>query len=250
MHERSPRGNPLASEVLRCVVMLQRHRNGASSENLRNNLPTSDVSAAARRSGRNGVAGLLRRPRHGSLGRLNLRFAVLSAAGCGCILWLLFSLYSVSSPRSDEPTKLSTADVLEFQGTSRTVNNEGKPRIAIISNAVAFPYNSKTTALWSLFKEYFANKDCYANTHGYDLIIDSRYAAYLDHACGRIQRIEQRPLCPAVYACRIGGNMIAPQAAVSSTASAAGIKTGKQKLNRSRCLGADSTHHPSASVWQ
>lgn len=53
-------------------------------------------------------------------------------------------------------------------------NEKKKPRIAIISNAVAFPYGTATTAHWSLFKEYFANKDCYANTHGYDLIIDSR----------------------------------------------------------------------------
>lgn len=119
---------------------------------------------------------MLRRPGQGRLGRSNPLFVVLSTAGCGCLLWLLFSLYSLTSPRSNDRTKLATAD-RDFLGTSRTANGDGgggKPRIAIISNAVAFPYNSKTTALWSMFKEYFANKDCYAKTHGYDLIIDSR----------------------------------------------------------------------------
>lgn len=60
----------------------------------------------------------------------------------------------------------------EFRGHTRT---EGRyPRIAIVTNAVAFPYDKKTTAQWSMFKEYFANKDCYARAHGYDLIVDSR----------------------------------------------------------------------------
>lgn len=150
--------------------MLQRHRNGASRS------PTP-VSTA--RSGRTRFSGLLRRrPGHGGLGRSNLWFAALSTAGCCCVLWLSFSWHSVSSPRSDERAQravLPEASLQDFQGTSRTAKNQTKPRIAIISNAVAFPYNARTTALWSLFKEYFANKDCYANTHGYDLIIDSRY---------------------------------------------------------------------------
>lgn len=60
----------------------------------------------------------------------------------------------------------------DFRGNTRTSNK--KPRIAIVTNAVAYPYSEKTTAHWSLFKEYFANKDCYANTHGYDLIVESR----------------------------------------------------------------------------
>lgn len=172
VHESSSRGDPLASEVLRWFVMLQRHRNGVSTENLR----SSPTVSTARRSGRKGIAGLLRRPGHGGLSRSTLWLAALSTAGCCCVLWLLFSWYSVTSPRSDDRARLSTDNPHDFQGASRTANNPNKPRIAIISNAVAFPYNADTTALWSLFKEYFANKDCYANTHGYDLIIDSRYS--------------------------------------------------------------------------
>lgn len=103
--------------------------------------------------------------------------AALSTAGCGYCLWLLFSLNALSTEDSVLEAKpaLSSAVVRDFQGVSRTVDNEeGKLRIAIVSNAVAFPYGEATTAQWSLFKEYFANKDCYAKTHGYDLIIDSR----------------------------------------------------------------------------
>ncbi|CAM9637775.1 unnamed protein product, partial [Discosporangium mesarthrocarpum] len=48
------------------------------------------------------------------------------------------------------------------------------PRIGILSNSIAYPHNSEKTDNWSRFKEYFANKDCYARTHNYDLIIDSR----------------------------------------------------------------------------
>lgn len=102
--------------------------------------------------------------------------AVLSTAGCSYCLWLLFSLNSLST-REPEPgahPALSSAIARDFQGVSRTVDNHDKLRIAIVSNAVAFPYGEATTAQWSLFKEYFANKDCYAKTHGYDLIIDSR----------------------------------------------------------------------------
>lgn len=172
MHESDSREHSLASGVLRCIAMLQRHRNGASAENLRNS--RTNVSTAARRNGRKGIAGLLRRSGPGGLSRLNLWFAAISTAGCCYFLWLVLSWYSVTSPGSHEPASLSAANVGVFQGASRTANKQDKLRIAIISNAVAFPYNSETTALWSLFKEYFANKDCYANTHGYDLIIDSR----------------------------------------------------------------------------
>lgn len=63
--------------------------------------------------------------------------------------------------------------MFDFRGATRS--SDKKPRIAIITNAVPFPYGEKTTAQWSLYKEYFANKDCYAKTHGYDLIVDSRY---------------------------------------------------------------------------
>lgn len=70
----------------------------------------------------------------------------------------------------------------DFRGASRTSlrgkdEDEGASRlkIAIVTNAVAYPYDEKSRALWSMFKEYFANKDCYARTHGYDLIVDSRY---------------------------------------------------------------------------
>lgn len=119
--------------------------------------------------------------------RLGPWLTAVSAAGCCCGLWLLLSLFSLSFSKrggeeggtgSTEPAD-GARDPREYRGTSRTVtlNDKGerkKPRIAIISNAVAFPYGSATTAHWSLFKEYFANKDCYANTHGYDLIIDSR----------------------------------------------------------------------------
>ncbi|CAM9586597.1 unnamed protein product [Scytosiphon promiscuus] len=103
--------------------------------------------------------------------------AVLSTAGCGYCLWLLSSLKALSTQDSVEGVSppLSSAIVRDFQGVSRTVDNQDdKLRIAIVSNAVAFPYGEATTAQWSLFKEYFANKDCYAKTHGYDLIIDSR----------------------------------------------------------------------------
>lgn len=70
----------------------------------------------------------------------------------------------------------------EFRGASRTAargvdkdgGRDGGPRIAVVTNAVAFPYDEKSKAVWSMFKEYFANKDCYARTHGYDLIVDSR----------------------------------------------------------------------------
>eukprot|EP00903_Cladosiphon_okamuranus_P020640 g18950.t1 len=154
--------------------MLQRHKNGASAEDLRS---SPLISAAARRSGgRKGITGFLRRPGYGGPGRSKLWLAALSTTGGCCVLWLHFSLRYLASrsTRTGAQAELATADPRDFQGTSRTANNDGKPRIAIISNAVAFPYNSKTTALWSLFKEYFANKDCYANTHGYDLIIDSR----------------------------------------------------------------------------
>lgn len=67
----------------------------------------------------------------------------------------------------------------EFRGTTRTGagREEGRPRIAIITNAVAHPYTEQARATWSVFKEYFANKDCYARTHGYDLIVDSRCCA-------------------------------------------------------------------------
>ena len=96
------------------------------------------------------------------------------------VLWLLYSLRSVKKAKSRRkhvgpkalaklPPEMGT---FEFRGTTRTAGK--KPRIAIVTNAVAYPYGDKTTAQWSLFKEYFANKDCYAKTHGYDLIVDSR----------------------------------------------------------------------------
>lgn len=91
------------------------------------------------------------------------------AAGLFCVVHVLFSASITDGRPSVEP---GVALSLDFQGTSRTSGK--KPRIAIVSNAVAFPFNDETTAQWSLFKEYFANKDCYAQTHGYDLIIDSR----------------------------------------------------------------------------
>lgn len=106
-----------------------------------------------------------------------------------CLLWVSCLLYSVTiggsssssrgfgrvaSPLAGLPPEVQK---FEFRGTTRTNDAEekNKPRIAIVTNAVAFPFGEKTTAQWSMFKEYFANKDCYANTHGYDLIVDSRY---------------------------------------------------------------------------
>lgn len=76
----------------------------------------------------------------------------------------------------------------EFRGYTRT--DGSKPRIAIVTNAVAFPYNEKTTGQWSMFKEYFANKDCYARTHGYDLIVDSRCT----DKSGQIARVSCSPI--------------------------------------------------------
>lgn len=166
--------------------MLQRHRGGTSNGNLRNLPPRQHVSAD-RNSGRNSsnrIRGVLRRYGGGSR-RLGPWATVFSAAGCCCGLWFMLSWFSLRFPNSggEEGARSESAasvDARDYQGTSRTttLNDEDKatkPRIAIISNAVAFPYGEATTAHWSLFKEYFANKDCYANTHGYDLIIDSRY---------------------------------------------------------------------------
>lgn len=95
-------------------------------------------------------------------------------------LWVLYFITSVREvkpkPKLVGPEALAKlpreVGTFDFRGTTRT---EGKkPRIAIVTNAVAYPYGEKTTAQWSFFKEYFANKDCYARTHGYDLIVDSR----------------------------------------------------------------------------
>ena len=161
--ERRSRSEPIPSEGSSHSAM-QRRTGAGSSESLRN-------------SARGFSAGRHRSRRAGSY-RCSPGLMLISTAGFFCILWLLLSWYSVSSPRSGEgagSSAVSTANVADYQGTSRTANNsDDKLRIAIVSNAVAFPYNSATTALWSLFKEYFANKDCYAKTHGYDLIIDSR----------------------------------------------------------------------------
>ena len=96
---------------------------------------------------------------------------VLFAAFLFYVVHLLHSASNMTGGGSSSQ-KPGGALSLDFQGTSRTGGK--KPRIAIVSNAVAFPFNEETTAQWSLFKEYFANKDCYAQTHGYDLIIDSR----------------------------------------------------------------------------
>lgn len=96
---------------------------------------------------------------------------VLFAAFLFYVVHLLHSASTMAGGGSSSQ-KPDVALSLDFQGTSRT--GDKKPLIAIVSNAVAFPFNDETTAQWSLFKEYFANKDCYAQTHGYDLIIDSR----------------------------------------------------------------------------
>lgn len=101
-----------------------------------------------------------------------------------CILWILFVSSHFSSSGEDgryEGYKYNEEGPkgggFEFRGYTRARGRH--PRIAIVTNAVAFPYEDKTIALWSMFKEYFANKDCYARTHGYDLIVDSRYVPYL-----------------------------------------------------------------------
>ncbi len=146
---------------------MQRHRQGGvgSSENLRN-------------SGRAEVSAARHRGRRGGGNRSRPGLVLISGAVFLYVLRLLLLWFSASPSKSGElwRTAVTTANVDGFQGTSRTANiADDKLRIAIVSNAVAFPYSSATTALWSLFKEYFANKDCYAKTHGYDLIIDSRY---------------------------------------------------------------------------
>ncbi|CAN0149554.1 unnamed protein product, partial [Ectocarpus fasciculatus] len=149
--------------------MLQRHRNSKANSNRYHGKDASTSAAAA--------AGRRTRKIATTIGRRKLWVVVTSFIGCCFCLWLLFSLYVASfSEQSEVRRAIRSADVRDFQGVTRTISNdaESKPRIAIISNAVAFPFGSATTAHWSLFKEYFANKDCYANTHGYDLIIDSR----------------------------------------------------------------------------
>ncbi|CAM9761331.1 unnamed protein product, partial [Ectocarpus sp. 4 AP-2014] len=154
--------------------MLQRHRNSKANSNRNHGKDVSTAAAAA------AVAAAGRRTRKiATVGRRKLWIVVTSFIGCCSCMWLLFSLYVASSSEQSEARRaVRSGHVRDFQGTTRTNSNDtdssGKPRIAIISNAVAFPFGSATTAHWSLFKEYFANKDCYANTHGYDLIIDSR----------------------------------------------------------------------------
>lgn len=148
---------------------MQRHRQGVgSSENLRNSA-RGEVSSARRRGRRGGGNRF-------SPGLVLISVVVFSCTLCLLLAWLSLSPTKSGLGRGSAVTSTATASV--FQGTSRTANMGGdKLRIAIVSNAVAFPYSSATTALWSLFKEYFANKDCYAKTHGYDLIIDSRYSS-------------------------------------------------------------------------
>ncbi|CAN0455513.1 unnamed protein product [Laminaria digitata] len=173
--------------------MLQRSRNTAnnntnsnrSSNNSSNNGSTAPTTAAAAaaataaaaRSGLTTSAGRRKRfaVRPRSKRHQGICLAALFVVCLFCVINVLFSASTIaaftgggSSSLEPEVTVLS----LDFQGASRTA--EKKPRIAIVSNAVAFPFNEVTTAQWSLFKEYFANKDCYAQTHGYDLIIDSR----------------------------------------------------------------------------
>ncbi|CAN0119894.1 unnamed protein product [Ectocarpus sp. 12 AP-2014] len=151
--------------------MLQRHRNSKANSNRNHGKDVSTAAAAAAAAGR-------RTRKIATVGRRKLWIVVTSFIGCCFCMWLLFSLYVASSSEQSEARRaVRSGNVRDFQGITRTNGNDtdsGKPRIAIISNAVAFPFGSATTAHWSLFKEYFANKDCYANTHGYDLIIDSR----------------------------------------------------------------------------
>lgn len=162
--------------------MLQRHRNSKASSNRNHG---KDVSTAAAGGAVAGAVG--RRTRKiATIGRSKLWIVVSSFIGCCFCLWLLFSLYVANFSEQSDARRarraIRSANVRDFQGITRTSSNDtngSKPRIAIISNAVAFPFGSATTAQWSLFKEYFANKDCYANTHGYDLIIDSRSASRL-----------------------------------------------------------------------
>ncbi|KAG5175134.1 hypothetical protein JKP88DRAFT_265920 [Tribonema minus] len=51
---------------------------------------------------------------------------------------------------------------------------EGRARIAIVSNAVMQREEPDAADRLRRYNEFFANKQCYAETHGYDLIIDSR----------------------------------------------------------------------------
>lgn len=166
--------------------MLQRSRNTANNNtgSSRNSNSSNDLlgtaaaaapGAAAARPGPTTNAGrrrrLVVRPRSERHERTCL--VVLFAAGLLCVVHVLSSASTTFlgwGRTNGEPGVPSLS--LDFQGTSRT--SDEKPRIAIVSNAVAFPYSDVTTAQWSLFKEYFANKDCYAKSHGYDLIIDSR----------------------------------------------------------------------------
>lgn len=89
----------------------------------------------------------------------------------------LFLIATKSGPHRDSvrarpQSAKKVRKAAEFAGRTRTAGQT--PRIAIVTNAVAYPFGEKTTDVWSMFKEYFANKDCYARTHGYDLIVDSR----------------------------------------------------------------------------
>ncbi|CAM9339605.1 unnamed protein product, partial [Phaeothamnion confervicola] len=64
-----------------------------------------------------------------------------------------------------------------------------RPRIAIVTNAVTFPYSERKLHTWTRYNEFFANKDCYARRHGYDLIVDYRnhvdgMGFYVDPATG------------------------------------------------------------------
>ena len=162
-------------------AMLQRSRNTANNTSSnRSSNSSNDVSTAAGTAAAAAAAAAAARPALTTNAGRRKRFAVrprnkrhqriclaiFFAACLFCVVHVLFSASTIG--RGGVEPVLSP----DFQGTSRTADK--KPRIAVVSNAVAFPFNEETTAQWSLFKEYFANKDCYAQTHGYDLIIDSR----------------------------------------------------------------------------
>jgi hypothetical protein len=67
-----------------------------------------------------------------------------------------------------------------FTGSSRMAQAEqrGRLKIAIISNAVTWPEDQTAAAAAEVslrrYSEFLANKQCYAELHGYDLIVDSR----------------------------------------------------------------------------
>lgn len=161
-------------------AMLRRRRDNIHDTNITNNRHNSSSSSSSKNTNVN------RNTR--SRPPCSIVLPVLIAACC-LISWALSSGYLQDSDGDDGLLGRWTNPVLrrrprvigpelggfEFRGASRTGLVAGeRPRIAIVTNAVAFPYTEKSRAMWSMFKEYFANKDCYARTHGYDLIVDSR----------------------------------------------------------------------------